>query len=151
MQVPNRLILPYTVKYYCNLFAIFLTFRALFQGISSIITSQSKCKLATQEPHKSLIHNVFRGKRGIRTPDTLLAYTRFPGVPLKPLEHLSLSVLLSVVHQSNKFVSACKIISFPFISRIKSHLFCFCELFFPIFTLSRRRCAACPGMAAAVV
>ena len=30
------------------------------------------------------------GKRGIRTPDTLLTYTRFPGVPLQPLEHLSL-------------------------------------------------------------
>ena len=29
------------------------------------------------------------GKRGIRTPDTLLTYTRFPGVPLQPLEHLS--------------------------------------------------------------
>ncbi|MDE5740016.1 MAG: hypothetical protein K2H92_06870, partial [Bacteroidaceae bacterium] len=24
------------------------------------------------------------GERGIRTPDTLLAYTRFPGVPLQP-------------------------------------------------------------------
>ena len=31
------------------------------------------------------------GVRGIRTPDTLLAYTRFPGVPLQPLEHHSLS------------------------------------------------------------
>ena len=29
------------------------------------------------------------GEREIRTPDTLLGYTRFPGVPLKPLEHLS--------------------------------------------------------------
>ena len=29
------------------------------------------------------------GEIGIRTRDTLLAYTRFPGVPLKPLEHLS--------------------------------------------------------------
>lgn len=29
------------------------------------------------------------GERGIRTPDTLLAYMRFPGAPLKPLEHLS--------------------------------------------------------------
>ena len=29
------------------------------------------------------------GKKGIRTPDTLLTYTRFPGVPLQPLEHLS--------------------------------------------------------------
>ena len=29
------------------------------------------------------------GETGIRTRDTLLGYTRFPGVPLKPLEHLS--------------------------------------------------------------
>lgn len=29
------------------------------------------------------------GETGIRTPDTLLTYTRFPGVPLQPLEHLS--------------------------------------------------------------
>ena len=29
------------------------------------------------------------GESGIRTRDTLLAYTRFPGVPLQPLEHLS--------------------------------------------------------------
>ena len=32
---------------------------------------------------------LFRGESGIRTRDTLLAYTRFPGVPLQPLEHLS--------------------------------------------------------------
>ena len=35
------------------------------------------------------------GKTGIRTPDTLLGYTRFPGVPLQPLEHLSLVTSLS--------------------------------------------------------
>lgn len=29
------------------------------------------------------------GERGIRTPDRLLTYTRFPGVRLKPLIHLS--------------------------------------------------------------
>ncbi len=29
------------------------------------------------------------GEGGIRTRDTLLRYTRFPGVPLQPLEHLS--------------------------------------------------------------
>ena len=29
------------------------------------------------------------GKTGIRTPETLLRFTRFPGVPLQPLEHLS--------------------------------------------------------------
>ena len=37
----------------------------------------------------NLLERLFCGERGIRTPDTLLAYTRFPGVPLKPLEHLS--------------------------------------------------------------
>ena len=29
------------------------------------------------------------GETGIRTPETLLTFTRFPGVPLQPLEHLS--------------------------------------------------------------
>ena len=29
------------------------------------------------------------GEKGIRTLDTLLEYTHFPGVPLQPLEHLS--------------------------------------------------------------
>jgi len=29
------------------------------------------------------------GERGIRTPDTLLTYTRFPGVLFQPLRHLS--------------------------------------------------------------
>ena len=34
---------------------------------------------------------IFRcGETGIRTPETLLEFTRFPGVPLQPLEHLSL-------------------------------------------------------------
>ncbi len=31
----------------------------------------------------------FSGVTEIRTRDTLLAYTRFPGVPLQPLEHHS--------------------------------------------------------------
>ena len=30
------------------------------------------------------------GKRGIRTPEPVLPVTRFPGVPLQPLEHLSI-------------------------------------------------------------
>ena len=29
------------------------------------------------------------GEGGIRTRETLLAFTHFPGVPLQPLEHLS--------------------------------------------------------------
>ena len=34
-------------------------------------------------------HSSVCGETEIRTRDTLLEYTRFPGVPLKPLEHLS--------------------------------------------------------------
>ena len=41
------------------------------------------------KPRKCLIYTLTCGERGIRTPDTLLTYTRFPGVPLQPLEHLS--------------------------------------------------------------
>ena len=32
---------------------------------------------------------IFCGENEIRTRETLLAFTRFPGVPLQPLEHLS--------------------------------------------------------------
>ena len=32
---------------------------------------------------------IFGGETGIRTPDRLLTYTRFPGVRLQPLIHLS--------------------------------------------------------------
>lgn len=32
---------------------------------------------------------ILGGQRGIRTPDTLLTYTRFPGVRLQPLGHPS--------------------------------------------------------------
>ena len=38
-----------------------------------------------------LFIKIFCGERGIRTPETLLEFTRFPGVPLQPLEHLSFS------------------------------------------------------------
>ncbi len=34
----------------------------------------------------------FGGERGIRTPGSLLRNTRFPGVPVKPLLHLSRSL-----------------------------------------------------------
>ena len=39
----------------------------------------------------------FRGENGIRTRDTLLAYTRFPGVPLQPLEHLSFLISRNLI------------------------------------------------------
>ncbi len=48
------------------------------------------------EKSRQPLQNIFlttekkSGENEIRTRDTLLAYTRFPGVPLQPLEHLSL-------------------------------------------------------------
>src|SRR5665647_3075129 len=39
---------------------------------------------------KSLILSIICGESGIRTHGTLLAYTHFPGVLLRPLGHLSL-------------------------------------------------------------
>ena len=44
-------------------------------------------------PLRFCITNKLCGKDGIRTRDTLLTYTRFPGVPLQPLEHLSLLLI----------------------------------------------------------
>ncbi len=37
------------------------------------------------------------GERGIRTLDTLLTYTRFPSVLLKPLGHLSFSTVSEII------------------------------------------------------
>ena len=66
-------------------------------------TSTALCKLRyarfqRPRPHAKTPHFraapftliTLRGENEIRTRDTLLEYTRFPGVPLKPLEHLSL-------------------------------------------------------------
>ncbi len=39
-----------------------------------------------------IICTFFSGVRGIRTPEPVLPITRFPGVPLQPLEHHSKEV-----------------------------------------------------------
>ena len=41
------------------------------------------------------------GKEGIRTLDTLFTYTRFPGVRLKPLIHLSVDYYPDFLIQNN--------------------------------------------------
>ena len=51
-------------------------------------TSISKKKKKPAENQR--VSKYRSGETGIRTRDTLLTYTRFPGVPLQPLEHLSL-------------------------------------------------------------
>ena len=44
-----------------------------------------------EDPREGFLKPI-SGERGIRTPETLLTFTRFPGVPLQPLEHLSLAM-----------------------------------------------------------
>ena len=60
-------------------------------GFLRISPFRSKLLTALHEKSPALCAElqIVCGERGIRTPDTLLEYTRFPGVPLKPLEHLS--------------------------------------------------------------
>jgi hypothetical protein len=43
------------------------------------------------------------GERGIRTPGTLLRYTRFPGVPVKPLLHLSFIIAYGLKNRGAKY------------------------------------------------
>lgn len=59
------------------------------------------------------------GVREIRTPDALSAHTRFPGVPLQPLEHLSL-ICQSVIRSPYSYVFRVYLLSrgayYPFTS-----------------------------------
>jgi hypothetical protein len=50
---------------------------------------ESECKLQIKKAPGLGAFSTTGGERGIRTPDRLLTYTRFPGVRLQPLIHLS--------------------------------------------------------------
>ena len=65
-----------------------VTFKILHMNIKTPDFTFSGMKKECKS-RKCLIYTLSCGERGIRTPDTLLTYTRFPGVPLQPLEHLS--------------------------------------------------------------
>lgn len=76
----------------------------LLSGISSAVAlrhlpppAAGRCKPEKENQRSSELDADFLfpvcGEKEIRTPDTLLEYTRFPGVPLKPLEHLSRTAL----------------------------------------------------------
>ena len=59
-----------------------------YHGFSTPPALQASLKKKSRIPKEC--SRFFRcGEIGIRTRDTILSYTRFPGVPLKPLEHLS--------------------------------------------------------------
>ena len=48
---------------------------------------------------------ILSGEEGIRTPETLLTFTRFPGGPVQPLLHLSVfrSTKIEKILNSNNF------------------------------------------------
>ena len=64
---------------------------------SSVSPSTRACYLIRESENKKPLNRLrlnglsfdLGGETGIRTPDRLLTYTRFPGVRLKPLIHLS--------------------------------------------------------------
>ena len=53
-----------------------------------------------------LIRLRFGGKKGIRTPETLLRFTRFPGGPVQPLLHLSVRCCKSTQYFRNLQMTA---------------------------------------------
>ncbi len=61
------------------------------KGRKAICTEEKAPDIGNIKKGKSFCGFPFCGERGIRTPETLLTFTRFPGVPLQPLEHLSLA------------------------------------------------------------
>ena len=67
------------------------------------------------------------GETGIRTPETLLEFTRFPGVPLQPLEHLSLVVsqLICACSIGTTHKDGAKLQKKIDTTIIWSHFFCF--------------------------
>ena len=54
------------------------------------------------------------GEGGIRTPETFKGFTRFPGVPLQPLEHLSFfrSAKIEQIFRTSKYLSPQSLYSF---------------------------------------
>ena len=53
-------------------------------------TTIPSCFEGFSDDHFAVTLKPLCGEGGIRTRETLLAFTHFPGVPLQPLEHLSL-------------------------------------------------------------
>ena len=66
------------------------------------------------------------GVRGIRTPEPVLPITRFPGVPLQPLEHHSKGLPLKIgCKYRNFYLHSAYIFFFLFCSRLREARFFF--------------------------
>ena len=66
-----------------------MIFNVLLCGATEILALQRFAITNSPSSHPGLLP-IFSGVTEIRTRDTLLGYTRFPGVPLQPLEHRSM-------------------------------------------------------------
>ena len=75
------------------------------------------------------------GETVIRTPETLLEFTRFPGVPLQPLEHLSLRIM------SN---SATKVLQIIDIRKFFGKYFLFSHILWLLFAYIKKIYYLCP-------
>ena len=65
-------------------------------GAEPVVRARSRWLIAKNPAGRIVSGIYFSGVREIRTPGTLLAHTRFPGVPLQPLEHHSNFYVLSL-------------------------------------------------------
>ena len=90
----------------CNAYAVL---QISMKRLSLIFGCKKGCK-----SRNYLIYTLYCGETGIRTPDTLLGYTRFPGVPLQPLEHLSFfrSAKIEQIFRTSKYLSPQSLYSF---------------------------------------
>ena len=83
------------------MFVVFLFFSGIASSLHSlqaqptggILSKSFASAVSVSELPSPARSKILCGETGIRTPETLLKFTRFPGVPLKPLEHLSLALL----------------------------------------------------------
>ena len=73
---------------------IFGHFFALLDGCVFFLNGSKRPFIIKNADNRRFVHSDYQrftgGVRGIRTPETLLTSTRFPGVPLQPLEHHSI-------------------------------------------------------------
>ena len=81
-----------------------LLYLRVFQILMGLILGFKRKEKCRNELTISKLRHYYSGERGIRTPDTLLTYTRFPGVPLKPLEHLSIYNLPCTMYHFHLYI-----------------------------------------------
>ncbi len=99
-----------------------------------------QCLLAQASLDRQTL-SMFCGETGIRTPETLLEFTRFPGVPLQPLEHLSLRIFLRRYNHHNGGItsnSATKVLQIIDIRKFFDNYFLFSHILWRLFAYIKK-------------